>query len=510
MSPSPSDDDFARTELPSAPGSDAEHDGHALPAGYRLQEYELDGLLGDGGFGIVYMAHDLQLQRVVAIKEYMPSSLAVRGRDHSVVARSGRSQDKFDLGLRSFVNEARLLASFDHPNLVKVYRFWEQNGTAYMVMPYYRGPTLAVCLHPQPGAPAEAWLKSFVAPLLDALELIHADRCYHRDIAPDNILLLGPGRPLLLDFGAARRVIGDAMRTLTVILKPGYAPIEQYAEGRALKQGPWTDVYALCAVLYWAIAGRPPPAAVARMVSDDWVPASQLGAGRYSAALLAGIDAGLALQPDARPQSMAALRELLFADAPAAVATTKSPASRMPEATAPVPTPVVPVLDDAVTGTGPAPTVEREAEVEMPEPELEPGPEVEKEPTSEPEAIAAPPAMAAPMPSAARRTGPLWTLVAAAIVVISATAWWWTVERRSLLPTAPPAPPGQSAERAEIAPAPPPSPAPTDTAPACDRRRRPQRPPQRPTLRRHPHLQQRRAPSPHARRSASRPHSKTS
>ncbi|MEO8058153.1 MAG: serine/threonine-protein kinase [Burkholderiales bacterium] len=289
--------------------------GNALPAGYKVHEFEIVQVVGEGGFGIVYLANDLQLQRTVALKEYMPSSLATRGADHAVSLRSERHRETFELGLRSFVNEARLLASFDHPSLVKVYRFWEQNGTAFMVMPFYEGPTLKMLFKQSPHAPDEAWLKNLLRPLLDALQIIHNDHCYHRDIAPDNILLLGSQlKPLLLDFGAARRVIGDATQALTVILKPGYAPVEQYAEVPSMKQGAWTDVYALCAVLYAAITGRAPTPSVGRLMNDEMVPVSRSARGKYSAAFLAAIDHGLAVRPENRPQDIASLRASLFAD----------------------------------------------------------------------------------------------------------------------------------------------------------------------------------------------------
>ncbi|MDP3822228.1 MAG: serine/threonine-protein kinase [Burkholderiales bacterium] len=288
--------------------------GNALPAGYKIHEFEIVQVVGVGGFGIVYLAHDLQLQRTVALKEYMPSSLATRGADHGISLRSERHRETFELGLRSFVNEARLLASFDHPSLVKVYRFWEQNGTAFMVMPFYEGPTLKALFKQSPHPPDEAWLKNLLRPLLDALQIIHNDHCYHRDIAPDNILLLGSQlKPLLLDFGAARRVIGDATQALTVILKPGYAPVEQYAEVPSMKQGAWTDVYALCAVLYAGITGRAPTPSVGRLMKDEMVPVSESARGRYSAPFLAAIDRGLAVRPEHRPQDINSLRASLFA-----------------------------------------------------------------------------------------------------------------------------------------------------------------------------------------------------
>ncbi|MEM5386218.1 serine/threonine-protein kinase [Paraburkholderia phymatum] len=278
---------------------------HALAIGTRVAEFEIKGLIGEGGFGIVYLAYDTQLGRNVALKEYMPAALASRGNNAEVTVRSERHEETFRAGLKSFVNEARLLAQFDHHSLVKVYRFWEANGTAYMVMPYYEGVTLRDTLRAMSSPPDEAWLRALLTPLLSALGVMHAAQCYHRDIAPDNILLLkGSGRPLLLDFGAARRVIGDMTQALTVILKPGYAPVEQYAEVPTLKQGPWTDIYALAAVVYFAIVGKTPPPSVGRMMSDSYVPLATLAANRYSPAFAQTIDHALAVRPEERPQSV--------------------------------------------------------------------------------------------------------------------------------------------------------------------------------------------------------------
>ena len=292
---------------PRGTGSDV-----ALPPGTRLSEFEIVDLVGQGGFGIVYLADDHSLQRRVAVKEYMPSSLATRGRDASVIVRSERHEDTFQVGLRSFVNEARLLAQFDHPALLKVYRFWEANGTAYMAMPYYAGKTLKQALKDRAGQPPdEAWIRKILSPVMDALELMHHENCFHRDVAPDNIMLLRDDRPVLLDFGAARRVISDMTQALTVILKPGYAPIEQYAEMPGIKQGPWTDIYALGAVVYFTITGRTPPPAVGRMMQDSYEPLASLAAGRYSARFLEGIDTCLHVKGDERPQSIAEMRALL-------------------------------------------------------------------------------------------------------------------------------------------------------------------------------------------------------
>jgi serine/threonine protein kinase len=182
-----------------------------LPPGTRLEEFEILGMVGEGGFGIVYRARDHMLQRDVALKEYMPSALAMRIDPMAVSVKSEDLAGAFVAGLKSFINEARLLAQFDHPSLVKVYRFWEANGTAYMVMPFYEGVTLRTALA-RGGPPTEGWLKDLLRPLLEALAYLHRAGCLHRDIAPDNIMILQDGRPLLLDFGAARQVIGDHRR----------------------------------------------------------------------------------------------------------------------------------------------------------------------------------------------------------------------------------------------------------------------------------------------------------
>jgi serine/threonine protein kinase/sulfur carrier protein ThiS len=283
---------------------------HALPIGAKLEEFEILSIVGAGGFGIVYRALDRSLERRIALKEYMPSQYARRIDGISIVPSTSSDVETFELGLRSFVNEARLLAMFDHRALVKVYRFWEANGTAYMAMPLYEGLTLKQTLKGATAPPSEAWLRSMLDPLLEACATLHAAHCFHRDIAPDNIILTSGG-PVLLDFGAARRVINDATRALTVILKEGYAPIEQYGGSTTLAQGPWTDIYALCGVLRCAITGHPPPPSIERLVADNMEPMSALEAGNYSENFLRAIDAGLAIKPDNRPQDVTEFRGIL-------------------------------------------------------------------------------------------------------------------------------------------------------------------------------------------------------
>ncbi len=304
------DDDRTRIRPSAAPDALAppttQDHGNGLPIGTRLAEFEISALLGEGGFGIVYLATDHSLQRRVALKEYMPSALAARGGGSQVQVKSQRYRETFDAGLKSFINEARLLAEFDHPALVKVYRFWEANGTAYMVMPYYEGVTLKHLLRSLPKPPDEPWLRAMLTPLTGALEVIHADQCFHRDIAPDNVMMLGGNhdRPLLLDFGAARLVVGDMTQALTVILKPGYAPVEQYAEIPGMQQGAWTDVYALAAVVYYAIMGKTPPPAVGRLLKDTYEPLVEAAKGRYSRQFLSAIDRALGVRPEERTRTI--------------------------------------------------------------------------------------------------------------------------------------------------------------------------------------------------------------
>ncbi len=284
---------------------------NCLPVGTHLADFEITGILGEGGFGIVYIAFDHSLQRTIAIKEYMPSSLAGRGADGSIAARSQRQKETFNAGLRSFINEARLLAQFDHPSLVKVYRFWEENKTAYMAMRYYEGHTLKNIISENPGIVTEAWLRFIFKQILEALDVLYKMKILHRDISPDNIIVQKNGSAVLLDFGAARQIIGDMTQGLTVILKPGYAPIEQYADDAAMKQGPWTDIYSLSAVMYLAVAKTPPPSSVARMVSDTIAPLQETIHPKFSAKFLSAIEKGMSVQPEGRPQSIAEFRKLL-------------------------------------------------------------------------------------------------------------------------------------------------------------------------------------------------------
>lgn len=292
----------------SGPGTMA---SSALPVGTRLGDFEITGVIGEGGFGIVYSATDLTLERIVAIKEYLPAALALRQPGGDVTVRSNARAETFRAGLSSFLNEAKLLAKFSHPSLVEVHRFWEANGTAYMAMRYYRGVTLRELLRANPGIVDEAWLCETLDPVLLALRELHLESCYHRDVAPDNIMILPNGRSVLMDFGAARRIISGMSQALTTVLKPGYAPIEQYAEDGSMLQGAWTDIYAIGGVLYQAMSGRIPVQAVSRMMNDPLKPVSSLVDGRFSANLCDVVMKCLSVMPEQRYQSIDELRTAL-------------------------------------------------------------------------------------------------------------------------------------------------------------------------------------------------------
>lgn len=287
----------------------------ALQPGSSLQEYQIEQTLGVGGFGLTYLATDSNLNLKVAIKEYLPSDLAIRAEDQSVHPKSQDTTETFQWGLSRFLDESRTLASFRHPNIVRVMRFFQANHTAYMVMEFVKGSPLPDWLRTRRPLPEKA-VRDIALPLLDGLEVIHAGGFLHRDIKPGNIFIRDDGSPVLLDFGSARMIGGNA--ELTAIVSPGYAPLEQYhTQGR---QGAWTDLYAVGGVLYWMVTGNKPVEAAARVRNDPMPAARACGdSSRYGAALLEAIDWALAPDESARPQSVAQLRERMGA-APAAAA----------------------------------------------------------------------------------------------------------------------------------------------------------------------------------------------
>lgn len=285
----------------------SEHD-QALPQGTRLGDYRLDGVIGHGGFGITYRAFDTQLTKFVAIKEYLPGEFAMRRGDGQVVPRGSRFADDFAWGRDRFLDEARALARFRHAHIVPVLRYFEANGTAYTVMEFEDGNSVAQLLR-EPGRRLQAdEVRRLADGMLSGLGAVHAQGFLHRDIKPSNVIVRRDGVPILIDFGAARQAMGGRTRTLTGILTPQYAPIEQYAlDG---KQGPWSDIYSASAVLHHAVAGFPPPEAASRVGVDPYRPLAVTQADRFDGSLLAAIDRGLAFAPDQRPQSIEAWRAL--------------------------------------------------------------------------------------------------------------------------------------------------------------------------------------------------------
>jgi len=284
----------------------------ALPRGYSLNEYRIESTLGIGGFGLTYLATDANLNLKVAIKEYLPGELALRCDDQSVRSKSASTLETFNWGRTRFLEESRTLASFRHPNIVRVMRFFEANQTAYMVMEFVDGQALGEWL-PARRPLTEQALKALALPVLDGLEVIHGAGFLHRDIKPGNIFMRNEGGPVLLDFGSAR--VTSANTEMTAIVSPGYAPLEQYHTNG--HQGPWSDLYALGAVLYWVVTGTKPVEATARARNDPLPPAAQVGDhSRYSLNVLKAIDWALTPSEEARPQSVAELRKALHSAAP--------------------------------------------------------------------------------------------------------------------------------------------------------------------------------------------------
>jgi serine/threonine protein kinase/HAMP domain-containing protein len=303
----------------------------ALPQGYRLHEYRIDDVLGQGSFGITYLATDVNLDTKVAIKEYLPAELAIRTTDSTVRPRSIDVASTLLDGLDQFLIEARTLATFRHGNIVRVARFFEANRTAYMVMDYERGLPLTNWWAEQwraaqerqqvaDGAPTsqtptsgitEADLVMLLNPLLDGLALVHRTGVLHRDIKPGNICVReSDGSFVLLDFGAARPATGD-LPDAPNMLTPGYAPLEQYTGDN---QGPWTDLYAVGATLYWMVSGKRPREVMERRRSPQAdVSAEQAGAGRYGIDFLRAIDWALQVKPEDRPRDVTTFRRALFA-----------------------------------------------------------------------------------------------------------------------------------------------------------------------------------------------------
>jgi serine/threonine protein kinase len=312
---------------------------NALPLKTMLLEYRLESVLGMGGFGITYLGWDTNLEKHVAIKEYLPGQLAMRALDGSVVPVNTDHKYNFKWGLERFIQEARTLARFSHPNIVRVNRFFEANGTSYMVMDYEAGQSLSQRLRRAPISD-ELTLKNILLPILDGLQAVHEAGFLHRDIKPSNVFVRENGTPLLLDFGAARMAADGDSKSLTAIVSAGYAPLEQYSSGG--NQGPWSDIYALAGVMYRAVTNEIPPDAVKRMKVDNTLQALAAARTRFSERFLKAIEYGMLPDEKLRPQSIAEWREMFLGNAPLAAP------SRGPSAATPGGAPTAPALEPAV------------------------------------------------------------------------------------------------------------------------------------------------------------------
>lgn len=293
-----------------------------LPDGYRLQSYCIRKVLSCGGFSIVYLADD-ENQLPVAIKEYLPSSLALRNRGDVLPAIAEEDLATFRYGMKCFFEEGKSLAGLSHGNVVRVLNFFRANETAYMVMRYERGRTLQEHIQRHRGGVKEDFIRRIMTLLLNGLREVHTNKLLHLDIKPANIYIRNDGSPVLIDFGAARQMLTEQTTRLSPMYTPGYASPEQYRKRELL--GPWSDIYSVGATMYACLATAAPPPADQRLGEDKYERARKLWAGRYSAELLQTIDWCLRLDHLRRPQSVFELQKVLLRERdPAASLTSRT------------------------------------------------------------------------------------------------------------------------------------------------------------------------------------------
>ena len=287
-----------------------------LPSGYVLNGYRIDKPLSSGGFSIVYLAYD-ENQTPYAIKEYLPASLALRSEGTEVSIEDPGNIAVFRHGLKCFFEEGRSLAVISHPNVVRVENFFRANETCYMVMQYVRGRTLQFHIQRNRAEFTETFMRRIFIHLMNGLREVHANKLLHLDIKPANVYIAMDGRPVLLDFGAARITLSDEPTKLKPMYTAGFAAPEQYKfEPETL--GPWSDIYSVGATLYTCIAGTPPQAADARMTKDRLIPLRTLARQPYSDELYSIVEACLNLDHRARPQTAFVLQKLLMIEPPGA------------------------------------------------------------------------------------------------------------------------------------------------------------------------------------------------
>lgn len=286
----------------------------ALPAGTQVDEYVLEQILGAGGFSVVYLARTARSDQTVVIKEYMPTSLAVRGPDKSVMCRDDKNNDRFTIGRKLFFQEASTLTTLKHPNIVNVVNFFRANGTVYMVMEYEEGVNLQAYIKKHKGNLSEPFIKAVFLPLLDGLKMIHSQGLLHLDIKPSNIHLRSGANPLLLDFGAVHEIMQTRQFQPNQVVTPGFSPIEQLDPGGYV--GPWTDLYAMGATIRACIEGVAPPPSPQRREKDTMKPAASAFKKRYTPALLEAIDWAMEVDPLLRPQSVDQLLDAINGKSP--------------------------------------------------------------------------------------------------------------------------------------------------------------------------------------------------
>lgn len=372
-----------------------------------------------GGFGITYLGWDINLATLVAVKEYLPRDYAGRDSDHaSVMAHSNEDASLFRFGLEQFLQEARTLARFDHPNVVRTRSFFEQNGTAYLVMDYLQGVNLAEYLLAQGGRLTERQASEIMMPIIDGLQEVHAKGFLHRDIKPQNIYVTSSGRPILLDFGAARQAMGERSRSLSVVLTPGFSPYEQYH--RRGEQGPWTDIYALAATYYYVLTGHAPPDAPERVATDELIPLADIVTG-ISPGVNAAIMQALSLEAAARPQDVFIFRDMING---------KFGAVSGPVVSIPAAPPPLPQENSAFSHQVSAARVSPDS-ASLPPPLVMPMPESLKVASANPAASSAPtpyppqypPPPYIPTPAKKKSSG-IWIAAAGiAVVVVSLVGW---------------------------------------------------------------------------------------
>jgi parallel beta-helix repeat protein len=281
----------------------------SLPLGTKLfgGKYSVGKVLGQGGFGITYMGADTILSRPVAIKELFPEGCQRNG---TTVQPTRITPSDFASMKQKFLDEARLLASLNHPGIVKVYDFFEENDTAYMVMEYLRGKSLAKLVEERGGALGEQEAVGYILKVCEALDVVHKAGYLHRDIKPDNIIVCGDGRVVLVDFGAARSFMAGKTGKMTVILTPGFAPYEQYAT--MARFGPTLDIYALGATLYYLLTGEVPISAPDRAIGVELRGVREIN-GRVSRQVEEAVRKAMAMRVEERPQSVGEFVRLLTA-----------------------------------------------------------------------------------------------------------------------------------------------------------------------------------------------------